>query len=208
MLPGGALRPSRPRLSRPALHRLIVSLLPPENRIRLETVLRELAETIGGFARGELVAATTMVVVAFLGLNVIGVQYPLVLALLAGLGELIPIAGPFIAAVPAITVALLDSPHQALVVLAFYLVVQQVESNLLVPHVMRAQANIPPVLAVFALIAGHALGGILGAIIAIPFAGVVRVLVVRSSHRHCGNGLEDQRSWMTRDPRTHPDGLF
>ena len=163
----------------PALHRFTLSLLPEEHRVRLEIILKELGETVGGFARGELVAAAAMVVITFLGLNLIGVEYPLVLALLAGLGELIPIVGPFIAAVPAIVVALLDSPHKALVILAFYLIVQQVESNLLVPHVMRRQANIPPVLAIFALIAGHTLGGILGAIIAIPFAGVMRVLVLR-----------------------------
>jgi predicted PurR-regulated permease PerM len=165
-------------ISAPALHRFTLSLPSPHNRVRLETLLKELDETVGGFARGELVAAAVMMVITFLGLHLIGVQFPLVLALLSGLGELIPILGPFIAAVPAIGIALLHSPAQALVVAAFYLITQQIESNLLVPRVMRRQANIPPVLAIFALIAGQALGGILGALIAIPLAGVIRVLVL------------------------------
>lgn len=79
---------------------------------------------------------------------------------------------------PAVGVALLDSPTQAVVVVGLYLIAQQIEINLLVPHLMRSQANIPPVLAIFALIAGNSLGGILGALIAIPLAGTLRVLTV------------------------------
>ncbi len=101
------------------------------------------------------------------------------LALLAALGEFVPVVGPIAASVPAIVIALLDSPLKALLVLAFYAVVQLAESYLLLPNVMRTQSDIPPLLVLFALAAGGAIGGILGALVAIPLAGAIQVLVVR-----------------------------
>ncbi len=115
----------------------------------------------------------------FSGLTVIGVDFPLVLALIAGIAELIPIVGVYIATIPAVAIALIESPTQALMVLGFYVLLQQIESNLLLPALMRHQAGIPALLAVFALFAGEQLAGILGALIAIPLAGALQVLVVR-----------------------------
>ncbi len=76
-------------------------------------------------------------------------------------------------------IALLDSPQQAIVVTIFFIALQQLESNLLVPFIMRHQADVPPLLSLIALLSGSALGGFVGALIAIPLAGALRVLVVR-----------------------------
>jgi len=89
------------------------------------------------------------------------------------------VVGPIFAAIPAIAIALVDSPQQAIIVTIFFIALQQLESNLLVPFIMRQQADVPPLLSLFALLAGSALGGLLGAIIAIPLAGALRVLVVQ-----------------------------
>jgi predicted PurR-regulated permease PerM len=167
-------------IAAPALCRFTLSLFPTTRRQQADRVLREVGQTMGGYVRASVLDAFLVGVVVYAGLLIIGVDYALILALVAALGEFIPMLGPFIAAGPALAVALLTSPVQALVVLVFYVVVQQLESNVLLPQVMRQQADIPPVLAVFALLAGGSVGGILGALIAIPLAGAVRVLVVRA----------------------------
>lgn len=166
-------------LATPALHRFVHSLLPERRRPGADRVLAEIRETAGGYALGKGLSVLIVGVVSSLGLTVIGVEFPLVLALIAGVGELIPIVGIYVATIPAVAVALVESPTQALLVLGFYVVLQQVQSNLLMPAILRSQAGIPPLLAIFALVAGERLAGILGALVAIPLAGVLQVLVVR-----------------------------
>lgn len=166
-------------LGAPALRRFFVGLFPPRLQDRVSRVLGEMGGTMGGFVRAVALDSLLVGVVVYVGMRVIGVRYPLLLALAAALGEVVPIVGPFIGAVPAVAVALLHSPHQAAVVLAFYVVLQQLESHILVPRLVKNQAHIPPLLGIFALMAGAAVGGILGALVAIPLSGAVRVLVVR-----------------------------
>src|SRR5699024_1995573 len=97
----------------------------------------------------------------------------------AAFGELIPILGPNLAAIPAIVVAFLDSWQLALAVAVFYLVLQQLESNIFVPLIMRNQANIPPLLVIISVAFGGTMAGILGAIVAIPAAGALRVIILQ-----------------------------
>jgi len=138
-----------------------------------------MGQTMGGYVRATGINGVIIGAMTYVGLLVIGVEYTLVLAVLAGLGEFLPVVGPIFAAIPAIAIALIESPQQAIVVTIFYIALQQLESNLLVPFIMRQQADVPPLLSLFALLAGSALGGLLGAIVAIPLAGALRVLVVR-----------------------------
>ena len=166
-------------LTAPALHRFARSLLPSDQRRLADEVLQEIGQTMGGYVRATAIDALIVAALVYAGLRVIGVDFPLVLALAAALGELIPVAGPIIAAVPALAIALLDSPTQAGLVLAFYLVLQQFESHVLMPNIMHKQADVPPLLAMVAILVGAASGGVLGTIIAIPLAGAFRVLLMR-----------------------------
>ena len=168
-------------IATPALHRFVLSLLPEQRRPGVADVLGEVGQTLGGYIRGQGLSCVIIGVGTYIGLTVIGVDFPLVLALLAGLANLIPMVGIYIATVPAVVVGLLHSPTQALVVLAFYVVFSNIESNIVEPNIQRRQANIPSLLVIFALFAGSTLGGILGALIAIPFAGALRVLVLRGA---------------------------
>ena len=166
-------------IAAPALMRFTLSLFPEERRDRAAGVLGAMGQTMGGFVRGEVIDAIVVACLTFVGLTVIGVQYTLVLAILVGFGELLPVIGPIITAIPAVLVALLDSPEKAIITGVFFIVLQQVESNLLLPLVMRHQADVPPLLSLVAILAGSTLGGLLGAIIAIPLAGALRIMVVR-----------------------------
>jgi predicted PurR-regulated permease PerM len=109
----------------------------------------------------------------------IGFDYPLVGGLITMVGELLPVVGPIAAAVPIVALALVQSPTTALAVLVLYVVLQRVEGQLLTPNIMNSQTHISQVLALLALFAGGALGGILGALVAIPLAAALRVFVLR-----------------------------
>jgi predicted PurR-regulated permease PerM len=90
---------------------------------------------------------------------------------------LIPVIGPFLAALPAVAVALGVSVETAVVVAAFFLVQQQLENNILVPKLMERQLGLNPVTVIIALLAGSALLGVIGAILAVPTAAIAQVLV-------------------------------
>lgn len=166
-------------ISRRAVREFIESLAPDSSKENVRAVLVELSRTVGGYVRGTGIGALAVGAAVYVGLSLMGVNYPLILAIFAAFGELIPILGPNLAAIPAIIIAFLDSWQLALAVVIFYLVLQQVESNVLVPLVMKNQADIPPLLVIISVSFGGAIAGILGAIIAIPAAGALRVIVLR-----------------------------
>jgi predicted PurR-regulated permease PerM len=93
--------------------------------------------------------------------------------------RVLPVIGRWIGAMPAVAVALLTDPVQALMVLVFFVAFDQIDAHLVLPNLMRQQTDIPPLLVIFALLAGGFVGGVLGAMVAIPIAGALRVLVLR-----------------------------
>lgn len=167
-------------VTRRSVREFIESLASDSAKPRIRQILVELSNTVGGYVRGTGIGALTVGTVVFVGLSIMGVNYPLIMAIFAAFGELIPILGPNLAAIPAIIVAFMESWELALAVLVFYLILQQLESNILVPVIMRNQADIPPLLVIISVSFGGAVAGILGAIIAIPAAGAMRVIVLRA----------------------------
>lgn len=166
-------------VTRRSVREFIESLASDSAKPKVRQILVELSNTVGGYVRGTGIGALTVGTIVFVGLSLMGVNYPLIMAIFAAFGELIPILGPNLAAIPAIIVAFVESWQLALAVVVFYLILQQVESNLLVPLIMRNQADIPPLLVIISVSFGGAVAGILGAIIAIPAAGAMRVIVLR-----------------------------
>lgn len=165
-------------LEMPRLRRFALSFFPERSRERADGVIREVGRTIGGYVRGTALDGLILGVLAYIGYLLIGVRYPLVLGLLAGLAAFVPVVGPFVAAVPAVALALLDSPAKALIVVGFYIALQQLEGNVLLPNILRSQADISPLLVILALFVGASVGGMLGALVAIPLAGALQVLVL------------------------------
>jgi predicted PurR-regulated permease PerM len=166
-------------IAKPSMRDFVLSLLPEALRDEADDTLHAIGTTIGGYVRAQLIAGFVIGSLTYVGLTIIGVDYALVLAVVAGLGEVVPIVGPILSAIPAIAVALLTSPTQAIIVAAFYLILQQIESNVLQPNLVRNQADIPPLLVVFSLFVGGTVGGVLGALVAVPLSGAIKVIVVR-----------------------------
>ncbi len=163
----------------PRIGAFVRSLFPTPQARRVETVLGDMADAMGGYLRGSAIDSAAVGLVTYVGMLIIGVDYPIVLAVLAGVLEFIPMLGPIIAAVVVTIVALLQSLTQGLLALAYMVALQQVENHLLVPNIMRTQTSMSPLLTVLALFVGGAVGGFLGALLAIPLAAALRVFVLQ-----------------------------
>jgi predicted PurR-regulated permease PerM len=155
---------------------VFVRLFPREKRPQVNDACRRVTNKISAWLGGQLLLGGIIGSTAALGLFVMGVPFFWVLALIAGIGELIPIVGPILSAVPAVAVALSVSPTLALGVILFFIAQQQLENHLLVPKIMQRQVGISPVLVIIALLIGGSLLGIMGAILAIPTAAILQVL--------------------------------
>jgi predicted PurR-regulated permease PerM len=166
-------------IGKPGARKLFMSMVPPHRRDEAEDVAAEVGATIGGYIRGVVISGAILAVIAFIGLSIIGVDFALPLAMGMFFGELIPVLGPAIALIPMLIVAAFDSMTTVLLVLGLYVILQLLESSLVYPKVMERQASIPPIVVIFALLAGGSVGGIIGALVAIPLAGAIRVLILR-----------------------------
>lgn len=154
-----------------------VRLFARDDRHRVEIVAREVSTKVSAWLNGQLILAGSIGLSAALGLYLIGVPYFYVLALIAALGEMIPVVGPIFSAVPALVVAATVSPSVAAMTAIFLLAQQQVENHLLVPKVMERQVGVSAVTVIVALLVGGSLLGILGALLAVPSAAIVQVVV-------------------------------
>ena len=154
-----------------------VRLFPAGERARVADACHRVSRKVSAWLLGQMLLGGIVASTAAIGLYLMGVPYFYVLALLAGAGELVPMVGPVLAAVPAIAVALTVSPTLALAVIVFYIAQQQLESHVLVPNVMQRRVGVNAVFVVIALLIGGSVFGVVGAILAVPTAAIIRVLL-------------------------------
>ncbi len=138
-------------------------------------------EVFGKWVRGQLVLGGVVALASFVGLTVLGIfvdpifgRFAVLLAIIAGLGELIPIIGPIISAIPAVLLGLTAGPGPALAALLLYLGIQLVENNFLVPKIQSDAIDLHPSAIITALVIGGAIFGLLGAILALPVTAAFR----------------------------------
>ena len=129
----------------------------------------------------------------YIGLSALGVEYALILALVAGIFEIVPFLGPWISAIPGVFFAFSQSPALAIWVAILYFVVQQIENNLIVPKVMGKTTGLNPLVVILAILMGARIGGIVGALLAVPVAIAIAVYFesVLGSKAKRDNRLED-----------------
>jgi predicted PurR-regulated permease PerM len=162
----------------PHIHRFFISLFPENRHSRVDAIMGKMGRVMGGYVRGAVIDGAIIGLSTYIGLLLIGINYPLMLSLIAGLLEAIPVVGPIIAAMPMLGVALLQSTTKFLITFIFVICLHQVESNIVLPNIMYRQTEISPMLVLLALLAGWSIGGVLGIIIAIPLAAAIRVFVI------------------------------
>lgn len=147
-------------------------------RFRSDTIKisREIDSVLSRFIRGQMIIALFVGATTTIGLLIIGVDFALLIGLMAGLANFIPFFGPIIGIVPAFIFAVLDDPMKVIWVLILFIVVQQVESNIMAPKIVGDSVGIHPVVVILALLVGASTMGIIGMLIAVPIAGVIKIL--------------------------------
>ena len=153
-----------------------MSFVHPRMREGVQDVLHKLAEGIRGYVVGQFVTMLAVGMITYIGLLIIGVDAPLLLAIIAFLFELLPMIGPWIAFIPALAVGLTDGVWTALQVSILYLLIQQIESYIIAPVVYGNRARVPGLLILSAILLGGSLMGVLGAIAALPIAVCLHIL--------------------------------
>lgn len=133
---------------------------------------------IGLWMQGQILLAAIIAVLVYLGLLLVRVEHPLLLAVSAGMFEIIPLFGPILAAIPAILVAFTGGGmSQALIVAGLFIIVQQFENQLIYPLVVKKVVGVPPMISILALLIGGQLAGFLGIVISVPVAAVFMELI-------------------------------
>lgn len=159
-------------------------LAPPGYRDDLIRLRRQITGVWNAFLRGQLLLGVAMAVITTVVCMAVGLPYAVAMGLLAGGMELVPSIGPFIAAIPAILLALfqgsaflsLSNFWFAVLVLVLYLIIQQVEGNLLVPRILGRTLNLHPLIVLIGIILGGSLAGVLGMLLAAPVLATVRII--------------------------------
>ena len=171
-------------LAGPSLIRGALVLLPPGPRAEVEDLIGSINNVLGGFIRGEIILVVIMSTTTFIGLSVIGIPFAVILAIATGFLELIPVFGPIMAAIPPIALALVTANNFGWpgwvaggVVAVMYTVLRQLEDYFVIPNVVGRVVRVHPLIALFAIFAGLQIWGITGMVIALPTAGVARVLL-------------------------------
>lgn len=154
-----------------------IRFVPRPRRRQVRSVSREITEKVSAWLGGQLMLAGVIGMTAAVGLGLLGVPYFYVLAIIAAVGELIPYIGPLVAAVPAVAIAATVSWKLAAAVAVFFVLQQQLENYVLLPRIMQAQVGVGAATVIVALLVGGALLGVVGAILAVPTAAILQVML-------------------------------
>lgn len=159
--------------------RSLLLLLPSSRRQPIREFIDEVEEKVGKFILGQAFLCLIIGVLALIAYLLIGLPYALLLAILAGIMEAVPIVGPVLGAIPALLVVLTSDPTKAVWVIVATLLIQGLENYLLVPRVMKQSVGVNPLVILLALAAFTSLFGLAGALLAIPIAAIVQLFVSR-----------------------------
>lgn len=157
----------------------VVKLFPADWQARGEILLTHIEEKLGAWFRGQIMLSGFIAAVTWLTLTLLGLDFALPLALIAGILEIVPTIGPILSAVPAVIVALTVSPANALFVVLAYVGIQMLENNVLVPKIMQKAVGLNPVIIIAGVMAGSKLMGVVGALLSIPFISMLLIIFHR-----------------------------
>lgn len=156
----------------------LLSLTPKSHREYVGMLATKIQRRVGRWMFGQILLMVIIFVLDFIALSIFNVPYALILALLAGILEIVPYLGPIISTTLAALVGFLISPLTGFIVLGTCTVIQQIESHIIVPQIMKKAVGLNPVIVILALLIGAKLGGTMGAILSIPIATAIGIIVM------------------------------
>ena len=159
--------------------RSMLRIMPPQRKKNIREFIQLAESKLGGYVRGQGLLCAAVGVTAFVAYLLIGLPYTLVLAIFAGVMEMVPVFGPALGAIPALLVALSIDPSKALWVVIATAVIQLLENAVLVPRIMKHSMGVNPIIVLLSLIAFSSVFGFVGALLALPLAAIIQLLVSR-----------------------------
>lgn len=159
--------------------RSFLRIAPPQRKKNIREFLQLAELKLGGYIRGQGLLCVAVGVTAFIAYLLIGLPYTLVLAIFAGLMEMVPIFGPALGAIPAFLVALSIDPSKAIWVVVATTIIQLLENAVLVPRIMKHSVGVNPIITLLSLIAFGSVFGFIGALLALPLAAIIQLIVSR-----------------------------
>jgi predicted PurR-regulated permease PerM len=172
-------------------------LVPARHRQRVRFVEDTLSTVLGGYIRGQLTMAAIIGISAGVGCWLLGVQYPIVIGVLAFLFELVPMVGPILAALPAVMISAFEPFPLVLEVVAFFIAMQFVENNILAPRITAGAVGLHPIAAILGLVAGFEVAGIVGALFVLPLLSALSVIGSAALKSWRGEPVVVRRGEMT-----------
>lgn len=152
-------------------------LFPERYHAHIKNLFKEIHFVLKAYIHGQLLLSVLMAFLVFIGMWIMDIPYPLVIGLLAGVVEMVPIIGPIIGAIPPILLGLLQGSSVMIQVIIFYVVVQQLDSHFIMPKLMGSIIEVHPVAIIAGVLIGGSLKGILGMMIAVPAVAVLQILL-------------------------------
>jgi len=189
----------------PTIQREIVRVAGPRFEDDAENLVRTVDHMVGGYLKGQTIASLVTGTLATIGLAIIGVPYALVLGIITFVFNYVPYIGPILAGLIAGTVGLFVSPLTALLAIVIVIVAQNLTDSLVTPRVMSSQVNLHPTFVVFAILVGGTLYGIIGLLLAIPFAATIQGLFIYYYERRTARSLVSEDGALFRSDSAPTD---
>ena len=161
----------------------IESVVPAKYETYVMDLWKRSEAKVGRWIQGQALLALIVGLTVYIGLELMGVKFALLMGILAMALEVVPMVGPILAAIPAVFLAFLQDPKMGLWVIVFYVVVQQLENHILVPLVLGKTTGLNPVVVIMSLLIGNQLAGISGMILSVPVATII-VEILEDMARH------------------------
>lgn len=155
-----------------------INILPPSWRKDFIRVIKQMSNQAGSYVKGQMIVATALGLMTYIGFKIIGLKFAGVLGLTTGLLSVIPYLGPTLSFIPAITIAMLDSWFMVLKLLIVWVIVQFIEGNILQPNIMGQQLSIHPLTIIIILFVAGDMAGIFGMIFGVPIYAILKVFVL------------------------------
>lgn len=159
------------------LKRFFVGMFPADRRTEILEILAELRRQVGGYARGQIITSVLAMVFSFIVMTLAGVPNAITLAVFVGIADLIPMFGQLIGTIPPVLIAVTISPLRAVLVLAGFILYQQLENHVIAPRVYSNTMNVSSLVALVGLLVGAKLLGMLGMLVALPIIAALPVIL-------------------------------
>lgn len=164
-------------ISRDSLYTFIRSIVPIEHQPYTISLIKKSQDKIGKWLIAQVILGIIVSTMVFVGLWLLNVPYALAIVILVFFAEFVPVIGPTISAIPAVLLAFTSSFWSGVIILVMFLIIHQIEANVLVPNIMRRAVGLNPLTTIIAVLIGAKMAGIVGVLLAVPIATIISLFI-------------------------------